>query len=85
MKVFVAGGSGAMGRRLVPQLVAGGYEVIAMTRDQGKASWLRRVGAQPVIADALDRAAVVAAVKRSAHPTPVATSQRLNRAIAALA
>jgi len=54
-----------MGRRLVPQLVAGGYEVIAMTRDQGKASWLRRVGAQPVIADALDRAAVVAAVKRS--------------------
>ena len=65
MKVFVAGGSGAMGRRMVPQLVAGGYEVIAMTRDQGKASWLRRVGAQSVIADALDRAAVVAAVKRS--------------------
>lgn len=32
MKVFVAGGSGAMGRRLVPQLVAGGYEVVAMTR-----------------------------------------------------
>jgi nucleoside-diphosphate-sugar epimerase len=65
MKVFVAGGSGAMGRRLVPQLIAGGYEVVAMTRDEGKASWLRRIGAQPVIADALDRAAVVEVLRRS--------------------
>ena len=65
MKVFVAGGSGAMGRRLVPQLVAAGYEVTAMTRDAGKASWLRQAGAQPVIADALDRVAVAAALRRS--------------------
>jgi len=65
MKVFVAGSSGAMGRRLVPQLVAGGYEVVAMTRDQGKAAWLGRVGAQPVMADALDRAAVADVVKAS--------------------
>ena len=65
MKVFVAGGSGAMGRRLVPQLVAAGYEVVAMTRDEGKAPWLRKVGAQPVIADALDRIAVTGAVKGS--------------------
>jgi len=62
MKVFVAGGSGAMGRRLVPRLVAEGYEVAAMTRDESKAPWLSAVGAQPVIADALDRAAVRAAV-----------------------
>jgi nucleoside-diphosphate-sugar epimerase len=62
MKVFVAGGSGAMGRRLVPRLVAGGYEVAAMARDERRASWLSAVGAQPVIADALDRAAVRAAV-----------------------
>lgn len=62
MKVFVAGGTGAMGRRLVPRLVAGGYEVAAMTRDERKAAWLTAVGAQPVIADALDRAAVRAAV-----------------------
>ena len=62
MKVFVAGGSGAMGRRLVPRLVAEGYQVVAMTRDAGKAPWLSAVGAQPVIADALDRAAVRAAV-----------------------
>src|SRR5215831_3011673 len=62
MKVFVAGGSGAMGRRLVPRLVAEGYEVAAMTRDEGKAPWLSAVGAQPVITDALDGAAVRAAV-----------------------
>jgi nucleoside-diphosphate-sugar epimerase len=65
MKVFVAGGSGAMGRRLVPQLVTAGYHVVAMTRDQDKASWLNRVGAQPVIADAVDRAAVIDAVTGS--------------------
>src|SRR5690242_13672111 len=70
MKVFVAGGSGAMGRRLVPRLVAEGYEVAAMTRDAGKAPWLSTVGAQPVIADALDRAAVRAAVA-SARPEVV--------------
>jgi nucleoside-diphosphate-sugar epimerase len=62
MKVFVAGGTGAMGRRLVPRLVAEGYEVVAMTRDASNAPWLTAVGAQPVIADALDRAAVRAAV-----------------------
>jgi len=65
MKVFVAGASGAMGRRLVPQLVAGGYEVVAMIRDEGKAPWLRKVGAQPVVADALDHAAVAGVVKAS--------------------
>ena len=64
MKVFVAGGSGAMGRRLVPQLVAAGYEVTAMTRAGGRASWLREAGAQPVIADALDRPAVAEALRR---------------------
>ena len=65
MKVFVAGGSGAMGRRLVPQLVAAGYEVTAMSRDDAKAAWLRQAGAQPVMADALDRPAVAAALRRS--------------------
>ena len=65
MKVFVAGGSGAMGRRLVPRLVADGYEVVAMIRDEGRAPWLRGVGAQPVVADALDGAAVDRAVRAS--------------------
>jgi 2-alkyl-3-oxoalkanoate reductase len=62
MRVFVAGGSGAMGRRLVPRLVAEGHQVVVMTRDERKVSWLKAVGAKPVIADAMDRDAVRAAV-----------------------
>jgi nucleoside-diphosphate-sugar epimerase len=66
MKVFVAGASGAVGARLVPLLVASGHEVVAMGRSAEKAEWLRSVGAEPVVADGLDRDAVVDAVKRSA-------------------
>lgn len=62
MKVFVAGGSGAVGWRLTAQLLADGYDVTAMTRDQKNAARLRAMGAQPVIADALDRDAVIRAV-----------------------
>jgi uncharacterized protein (DUF885 family) len=47
MKVFVAGGSGAVGARLVPLLVAGGHKVVAMGRSAAKADWLRSVGAAP--------------------------------------
>jgi nucleoside-diphosphate-sugar epimerase len=66
MKVFVAGATGAMGRRLVPQLLAAGHEVAAMTRSEQKAGGLRALGAEAVVADALDRAAVVEAVRRCA-------------------
>jgi 2-alkyl-3-oxoalkanoate reductase len=62
MKVFVAGASGAMGMRLVPQLLAGSHEVVAMTRSPQKAEGLRALGAEAVIADALDRDAVAKAV-----------------------
>jgi nucleoside-diphosphate-sugar epimerase len=65
MKVFVAGGTGAMGKRLVPQLVAGGYEVVAMTRSEDKARGLNELGAEAVVADALDRTAVMKAVMRA--------------------
>ncbi len=64
MKVFVAGATGTMGRRLVPLLVADGHEVVAMTRSPQKATALHAAGAQHVVADALDRAAVVEAVRR---------------------
>ena len=64
MKVFVAGGSGAIGRRLVPQLLAAGHDVVAMTRSPGKADVLRSLGADPAVVDALDRASVVQAVSR---------------------
>jgi nucleoside-diphosphate-sugar epimerase len=65
MKVFVAGASGALGSRLVPVLVADGHEVVAMTRTPGKSARLRDLGAQPVVADGLDRKAVIDAVVRA--------------------
>jgi nucleoside-diphosphate-sugar epimerase len=58
MKVFVAGATGALGRQLVPMLVANGHEVVGMTRTEAKRDQLRNVGAEPVVADALDAAAV---------------------------
>jgi nucleoside-diphosphate-sugar epimerase len=65
MKVFVAGASGAIGRRLVPQLAAGGYEVAAMTRSPEKARGLDELGAEPVVADGLDRASLMRAIVRA--------------------
>src|SRR5438034_4875613 len=65
MKVFVAGATGAVGRRLVPLLVASGYDVVAMTRSPEKADSLRAAGAEPVVADGLDRPAVMKAVVRA--------------------
>jgi nucleoside-diphosphate-sugar epimerase len=62
MKVFVAGASGALGVQLVPELVAAGHEVVAMTRTTSKQDGLRALGARPVVADALDPDAVARVV-----------------------
>jgi uncharacterized protein YbjT (DUF2867 family) len=51
MRVFVAGATGAIGQRLVPQLVAAGHQVAATTRSQGKADRLRALGAEPTVVD----------------------------------
>ena len=67
MRVFVAGATGALGRHLVPMLVAAGHEVTATTRTPGKVAQVREAGAEPVIVDGLDREAVIAAV-RAAGP-----------------
>jgi nucleoside-diphosphate-sugar epimerase len=67
MKVFVAGATGVLGRELVPQLVAQGHEVVGMTRSASKQDLVRSLGAQPVVADALDSDAVAQAVA-SAEP-----------------
>lgn len=66
MDVFVAGASGAVGRRLVPALVGAGHRVTGMTRTPGRAGLVRAMGAAPVVADALDRRAVTAAVASAA-------------------
>jgi nucleoside-diphosphate-sugar epimerase len=65
MKVFIAGGTGAIGTRLIPRLMAEGHEVTAMTRSTAKAGDLRLLGAEVAVADALDREAVIGAVMRA--------------------
>ena len=67
MKVFVAGTTGVIGRALIPQLVARGHEVVGMTRSASKQDLVHRLGARPVVADALDPDAVAQAVA-SAEP-----------------
>src|SRR5436190_17845100 len=62
MRIFVAGATGALGRRLVPMLVERTHQVTGMTRTPGKSDMLRGLGAEPVVVDALDREAVRAAV-----------------------
>jgi 2-alkyl-3-oxoalkanoate reductase len=58
MRVFVVGASGAIGTRLVPQLVACGHEVIGSSRSRDGAERLRTLGAEPVLLDLLDPTAV---------------------------
>ena len=65
MKVFVAGATGALGRQLVPQLVAAGHEVTGMTRSASKQDLVRSLGAQPAVADALDPDQVASAVAKA--------------------
>jgi nucleoside-diphosphate-sugar epimerase len=65
MKVFLAGGSGAIGKRLIPMLVANGHQVVATTTSERKLAALRELGAEAVVLDVLDRNAVMAAVMRS--------------------
>ena len=66
MRVFVAGATGAIGTRLIPQLVDRGHEVIGSSRSADKAEQIRALGAEPVVLDLLDRAAVRRAVLEAA-------------------
>ena len=66
MRVFVTGATGALGRHLVPGLVAAGHQVTASTRSAAKTGQLRAAGVTPVVVDGLDRPAVIAAVRAAA-------------------
>jgi len=79
MRVFVAGGTGVIGRRLVPQLVDAGHQVTATTRTPGKAQQLRSLGATPAVVDALDEQAVAAAVRAAAPEVVMNQLTRLPR------
>jgi nucleoside-diphosphate-sugar epimerase len=65
MRIFIAGASGAVGRPLARRPAEAGHEVTGMTRTPEKAAALRELGAVPVVADALDREAVMAAVAQA--------------------
>ena len=65
MKIFVAGGTGAIGRPLIAELLAKGHAVIALTRSREKAQALVQQGIEPAIADVFDAEAVKAVVSRA--------------------
>src|ERR687890_978124 len=65
MRVFVAGATGAIAKQLVPRLVAAGHEVHGMTRSESKQAMLYKLGAVPVVADALVPDQVAEAVGRA--------------------
>jgi nucleoside-diphosphate-sugar epimerase len=62
MKVLLAGATGTLGVPLVRALVAGGHEVIGISRTSGKHDMLRALGAEPLVADVMDRKALLNAV-----------------------
>jgi nucleoside-diphosphate-sugar epimerase len=62
MRVFVAGGTGVVGRRLVPQLVARGHQVTATTTNAAKLGLLQQLGASGIVMDGLDAVSVGEAV-----------------------
>jgi len=65
MRIFVAGATGAVGRQLVPALVLAGHSVVGLTRTPAKTEAIKRMGAEPVVADGLDAAVIRAAVTSS--------------------
>ena len=65
MRVFVAGGTGTLGRPTVRLLVAAGHAVRGLARTPERAEDLRRLGAEPVVADFFDAGAMTAAVEGS--------------------
>lgn len=64
MRVFLAGGSGVIGLRIIPLLVAEGHEVAALTRTPEKATALRALGAEPVVCDVYEAATLRREVAR---------------------
>jgi len=65
MRIFVAGATGVIGKRLVPLLRANGHEVVGTTRSPGKVDDLRALGAEPRVLDVLDAVAVGKAVSEA--------------------
>ena len=71
MRIFVAGGTGAVGRQLVPQLIARGHEVTAISRAPDKLALLEKLGARAVVCDVFDRERLIAVVAAARPETIV--------------
>jgi nucleoside-diphosphate-sugar epimerase len=70
MRVFVAGATGAIGRNLLPRLVAAGHQVVGTTRTEERAHLIRQLGGEALVADGLDPKAMQRAVQ-SAKPDAI--------------
>jgi len=70
MRVFVAGATGVVGRRLLPRLLEAGHQVTGMTRSAERTVWLKQLGVEPCVCDALSAEALRDAV-REARPDVV--------------
>jgi nucleoside-diphosphate-sugar epimerase len=84
MRIFVVGASGAIGQRLVPQLIAQGHEVIGTFRSPGNAERVRALGAEPIQLDLLDASAVREAVLKAepeaiVHQATALANMKLSR------
>ena len=66
MRIFLAGAGGVIGRRLTPLLVAAGHDVVGTTRSPDKAASIAALGAEPVVIDVFDTAALTRAVQAAA-------------------
>ena len=81
MRVFVVGASGAIGTRLVPQLIQHGHEVVGTVRTPGNAERVGALGARPVVLDLLDAAAVRKAVLEAEPEAIVHEATALGEAV----
>ena len=70
MRILVAGATGAVGRHLLPRLVAAGHQVVGTTRTEAKAPLIRQLGGEALVADGLDAGAIQGAVQ-SARPDAI--------------
>jgi nucleoside-diphosphate-sugar epimerase len=70
MRILVAGATGAIGRHLLPRLVAAGHQVAGTTRNARKADLVRRLGAEAIVMNGLDARSVKSAVE-SAKPEAI--------------
>src|SRR5688500_15824932 len=79
MKVLLAGASGALGKQLIPRLVADGHEVVGITRSESKLGMLRELGATGVVADVLDPDQVARVVAEAEPEVIIHQVTALNR------